>query len=160
MGSKDKRRLFKALVNPFSTDRGGGFDTVSLTVDATTALFSAIDQDGPVEAAFLIKRTGVVLASWISNKASQEVLSVMAATLMGSIETMIEALGCPSPRTVTVEAEEYRILATKVENQAILVIITPKTTGEALLRHTARQVSLQLAATPSNSRRAEVVARL
>lgn len=133
---------------------------MAVTVDAKAALFSAIDEDGPVEAAFLIKRTGVVLASWIRNKAPQEVLSVMAATLIGSIETMIEALGCPSPRTVTVEAEEYRILATKVENRAILVLITPKATDEALLRHTVRQVSLQLAATPTNSKRAEVVARL
>ena len=107
---------------------------------APSAPFSSIDPEGPLEAAFLMRRTGVVIASWTRPDLVSEVVSVMAATMLGSIETMSEALGCPSPEHVAVETDACRLFATRVEPQALLVLIAPREVDRGVLQRCARQI--------------------
>ena len=87
------------------------------------------------------------------------IVTVMTATMMGSIDTMAEALDYPVPQTVLVETDQCRMFATRVDPKATLVLITPKTVGEGYLRYSARQILAKLAVAPSidRSRREELV---
>ncbi len=112
--------------------------------EAQRALSAGIDPSGPLEAAFVVRRTGVVLASWARTRVEGEVACVMAATLIGSIETLSEALRCPSPEHVVVETETCRLLATRVEPQALLVLIARCGTGREALERVAQRVAPRL----------------
>src|SRR5437867_12941364 len=93
---------------------------------AGPAIFSTIQPDAGIEVALLMRRTGTVLAAWTRDGVPQEVVSVMAATMLGSIETMSEALGCPSPERVVVETERCRMLAEKFEPHGVLVLVATR----------------------------------
>ncbi len=108
--------------------------------EAQAALSQGIDPSGPLEAAFVVRRTGAVLASWARTSVEAEVASVMAATLIGSIETLTEALRCPSPDRVVVETDTCRMLATRVEPQALLVLVAKCGVGRDVLQREASRV--------------------
>ncbi|TLZ73154.1 MAG: hypothetical protein E6K10_00960 [Methanobacteriota archaeon] len=112
---------------------------------AGPAIFSTIQPDAGIEVALLMRRTGTVLAAWTRDGVPQEVVSVMAATMVGSIETMSEALGCPSPERVWVETERCRMLATKVEPLGVLVLVAPRSESAEVLSRTARGIVGRLA---------------
>lgn len=88
----------------------------------------------------LLKRNGRVLAAWAHTPVSWEVVSIMAATTLGSLETMLETLRCPSPQTVSVVAGGNRMFFHKVEPQGVLVLIAKEVVSEAFLRDTARRL--------------------
>ncbi|TLZ61611.1 MAG: hypothetical protein E6K16_06045, partial [Methanobacteriota archaeon] len=73
-----------------------------------------------------MRRTGTILGAWTKGDISREIVSVMAATMLGSIETMSEALGCPSPERVVVETERCRMLAEKFEPHGVLVLVATR----------------------------------
>ncbi len=102
--------------------------------------FSELATNGKVDTAMLLKRNGRLLAAWSQTPVAWEVLSIMAATTLGSLETMLETLRSPSPHVVTVVAGGNRILIEKVEPQAVLVLIAKDTVSEAVLRETARRL--------------------
>src|SRR5207247_6108285 len=77
--------------------RGEGTDSEMLE-DISTAFLETIDSKGSIEVALLMRRTGTILGAWTKGDVSREIVSVMAATMLGSIETMSEALGCPTPQ--------------------------------------------------------------
>ncbi len=112
---------------------------------APSALFSHLDPSGPLEAALLLRRTGSVIASWTRADVPSEVVSVMAATMLGSIETMGEALGCPSPAFVVVETDRCQLVATKVEPLALLVLIAHRDAGKDVLQRTTREILKEIA---------------
>lgn len=109
-----------------------------------TALLSAIDPDGPLEGVLLFKRTGVALASWTRSAVPMDVVTVMAATLVGSLDTIVGALGEGSPETIFLEAESRRILIAKVEPQAALALVGPASLPEAFLRQEANRLLRQI----------------
>src|SRR3989304_8474581 len=78
-------------------------------------LFTVIDPDGPIELALLIKRTGSPLAYWSRNGAAENVVTVMSATLMGSIETLVQAVGRSCPQVVSVETDDRYLFCTRVD---------------------------------------------
>lgn len=102
--------------------------------------FSELALNGKVETAMLLKRNGRLLAAWSHAPVSWEVVSIMAATTLGSLETMLETLRSPSPQTVSVVASGNRMLIQKVEPQAILVLIAREAVPESFLRETARRL--------------------
>lgn len=106
--------------------------------------FSELAANGKVDTAMLLKRNGRLLAAWSHSAVSWEVISIMAATTLGSLETMLETLQSPSPRSVTVVAGGNRLLIEKVEPQAILVLIAKETVSDAVLRETARRLLSKL----------------
>ena len=107
--------------------------------EISTALLETIDAKGSIEVALLMRRTGTILGAWTKGDISREIVSVMAATMLGSIETMSEALGCPSPNRALVETERCRMLAEKFEPHGVLVLIaTRDLSTDALQRASLR----------------------
>ena len=102
-------------------------------------LTSVIEARDPFEAVLIFTRTGKVIAAWTKKSVPVEVVTVMAATLIGSIETMSEALGGPGPREIALIVDGRRMLALKVNPQvAVLVIAPTNLSGVALHSSTQR----------------------
>ncbi len=108
--------------------------------DAFAEVLSSAGVDGTLEAVFLLKQTGIALASWTRQSVPQEVVSVMAATLWGSLDTMIRTLGGEAPRSALVEIEDRRILAMTVEPNWTLFLVASKNAGKRRLRREAQQI--------------------
>ena len=106
--------------------------------------FADLATNGRMDTAMLLKRNGRLLAAWSHAPVSWEVVSIMAATTLGSLETMLETLRSPSPQIVSVVAGGNRILIQKVEPQAILVLIAKEIVGESYLLDAARRLLARL----------------
>ncbi len=119
--------------------RTGGY-RVSGVERASLSLLSAIDTEGPIEAVLFIRRTGAVLASWTRQGLTQDVMTVMAATMLASIDTMMTTLGGPGPRSVYVETDDRQILSTAVTSQAFLILIAPRAVGREYVRDAAARL--------------------
>ena len=120
--------------------------------DASRGLYAALDGTHSLDAALLMKRTGAILASWIREDESLAALSVMSATMMASIATIVETLGSPSPQMAAVETDERRIFAIRADSQAVLVLMGQKAAGDGYLRQTARRILSKLTAAPEDGR--------
>src|SRR3972149_5944311 len=107
-------------------------------------LVVAADPAGSLDAALLLRRTGTPLAAWTREAVPVDVVSVMAATLVGSVETMVEAVHCASPQSIRMGADPCQMLATKVNPRTILALIAPSRIPEAQIRHLARVLASRL----------------
>ncbi len=114
--------------------------------------FADLEANGRIETAMLLKRNGRVLAAWARAPVSWEVISIMAATTLGSLETMLETLRSPSPQTVTLVAGGNRIFFQKIEPQAVLVLIARDVVSEAHLRDVARRLLSRIPAASASPR--------
>lgn len=115
--------------------------------------FAEFQSAGKIETAMLLKRNGRVLAAWARAPVSWEVVSIMAATTLGSLETMLETLRCPSPQSVALSAGGNRIYIQKMEPQAMLVLIAKESVTEAYLRESARRLLARLPSQPPSGPR-------
>ncbi len=106
--------------------------------------FAELEADGKIETAMFLKRNGRVLAAWARTPVSWEIVSIMAATTLGSLETMLETLRAPSPQTLSVVAGGQRMHILKVEPQAVLVLIAKEYVPETQLRDTARRLAARI----------------
>jgi len=75
-----------------------------------------------------------------------DVVSVMAATMLASVDTIVEALGGPSSRSISVTTGERQIVATKLGSQAFLFVIAPRTVSQRYLRKAVRELVVRLTA--------------
>src|SRR5207247_10797405 len=89
--------------------------------------------------------------AWTRNNVPIEVLSVMAATRDGSIETLMTALGASSPHEVSLIIDGRRVFLTKVNAQVVLVIVAAGTMTEVALRGKMRQIVKSLPPFPSDA---------
>src|SRR5437867_11156198 len=103
-------------------------------------LSSVVESHEPLEAVLLITRTGTQLGAWTRNTVPIDVLSGMAATLVGSIETLMTALGASSPHEVSLIIDGLRVFLINVNAQVVLVIVAAGTSTEVALRRQMRQV--------------------
>src|SRR5438876_551735 len=101
---------------------------------AALSFLSGIDPDLGLDAALFVRRTGLVLASWMREGIRLDVVSVMAATMLASVDT-----------------DAHQILATKVNSRAFLVVIAPKKVSRTVVRKTMRGLNARLAAAASKS---------
>src|SRR3989442_3043552 len=124
---------------------------MSVTASAPIDLSSAVGSQEPLEAVLLITRTGAQLGAWTRNSVPVDVLSVMAATLVGSIETLMTALGASSPHEGSLMIDGRPVLLTKVNGQVILVIVAAGGVTEVALRAAMRQIVKSLPPFPSDS---------
>lgn len=108
-------------------------------------IFAPSEFDGALEAALLLKQTGIALATWTRDTVPREVVSVMAATMWGSLDTMIRALGGDTPRSAYLELEDRRMLAMHVEPNWTLLLVGPRTIGKRRLRRDAQRILERLA---------------
>src|SRR2546428_13730729 len=96
---------------------------MSVTASTPIDLSSVVESREPLEAALLIPRTGPQLGTWTRNSVPVDVLSVMAATLIGSVETMMTALGASSPNEGSLMIDGRRVFVGKANAQVVLVIV-------------------------------------
>lgn len=99
-----------------------------------------------IDAAMLLRRNGRMLAAWSKTPVSWDVLSIMAATALGSMDTMMETLGSPNGQGMSVVAAGYRLLFQKVETQGLLVLVAREVVPDSYLRETAKQLVRKLRA--------------
>lgn len=109
--------------------------------DAWFSLLSEIGPANSLDAAFVVKRTGAMEAAWAPAPVPEDIVSVMAAAIAGSTQTLLESLGGPSPQSVLVETETHRILITHLDAGSFFLAIAPTSHGEESLRHAARDFS-------------------
>jgi len=112
--------------------------------EAAAAICDTVDPKGSIEVALLIRRTGTILGAWTKGDIPREIVSVMAATMLGSIETMSEALGCPSPDRAMIETESCRMLAEKFEPQGVLILVASNEMPAEALQRVSRQMLQRL----------------
>src|SRR5216110_1868462 len=110
---------------------------------AALSFLSGIDPDLGLDAALFVRRTGLVLASWMREGIRLDVVSVMAATMLASVDTIIESVGGPTPEVISVNTDVHQILATKVNS--------PKKVSRAVVRKTMRGLNARLAVAGSKS---------
>lgn len=103
-------------------------------------LFPPSEFDDSLEAAFLLKQTGIALAAWTRTPVPQDVVSVMAATMWGSLDTMVRTLGGEAPRSAYVDLGDRRILVMQVEPNWTLLLVGPRTSGKRRLRREAQRI--------------------
>ena len=121
-------------------------DAISRLENASLSFLSSIDVDGVLDAALFLRRTGSVLASWTRHDVPVEILSVMTATMLASIETITETLGGPQWQSVAVDAGGRRFSAARIGPQALLVLIAPKKVSASYLRNATMEIAAQLVA--------------
>ena len=114
------------------------------------ALLSAVDLDGPVDVVMLLKRTGVVLAAWTRNDVPQDVVSVMAATMIGSVETLLEALEGERPPSIDIEAGGQRIHVSRADHQSVIVLVAPVSVSSEVLREESNRLASVLSGIPED----------
>ncbi len=119
--------------------RGGSALSKTDRIDLSE-VFAPSEFDGSLEAALLLKQTGIAVASWTRAPVPQEVVSVMAATMWGSLDTMIRTLGGDTPRSVYLELEDRRMLALQVEPNWTLLLVGPSNLGKRRLRREAQRI--------------------
>ncbi len=103
-------------------------------------LFSLPGLDPALEAAFLLKSTGILIAGWTQAAIPHEVVSVMAATMWGSLDTMVRTLGGRGPESVMFEVDERRIFALAVPPNWTLLLVAPRSVGKRRLRREAHRL--------------------
>ena len=124
--------------------------------EAALSFLSAIDTERGLDAVLFVRRTGLVLASWTREGIRLDVVSVMAATMLASVDTIIESIGSPTSEEISVDTGSHQIVATKVNSRAFVVVIAPKTVNRAIVRKTMRELIAHLAAAPSTSAHSQV----
>jgi predicted regulator of Ras-like GTPase activity (Roadblock/LC7/MglB family) len=107
--------------------------------------FAELASNGKIDLAMLLKRNGRMLAAWAREPVAWEVVSIMAATTLGSLETMLETIHAPSPETMAIVAGGNRIHVQKVEPQGVLVLVAKEGVTELYLRDLARRLLVKLA---------------
>jgi len=114
--------------------------------------FASIEMAGPLEAAILLKRNGQSLAAWTKRPISLEVITVMAATMLGSLETLVETLGESTPESLSITTGKTRMFFQKLEPAAALVLVAHASVSETQLRDTARRLVSRLPPPAPSSR--------
>src|SRR5207302_8538342 len=104
---------------------------------------SAIDPEGGIVAGLFLRRTGLVLASWTREGIRLDVVSVMAATMLASIDTILEALGGSASESVAVEGGDHQMVAAKIGSKAFLVVIARMSVARSAVRKTVRELVTQ-----------------
>ena len=136
-------------MGPSSVGRGGvslGRKSLSALENASLSFLSAIDTEGGLDAVLFLRRTGSVLASWTREGIRLDVVSVMAATMLASVDTIVEALGGPNSRSISVASGDRQIVATKVGSQAFLFVVAPKSVSQRYVRKAVRELVARLTA--------------
>lgn len=112
--------------------------------DLTAPLLAALPRDHPLQAAVVLKRTGVLLGGWAQDGVPRDVVALMAATLVGSVDTLIDALGRPPSRDIVSIAGDRLLLLTPMDPGTLLLLAAPEHVGSDMLRELARSISKTL----------------
>ncbi len=106
--------------------------------------FALIDPSDALDGAILLKRNGQTVGGWTRNAVPLEVVTVMAATMIGSLETLLETLGESTPETLALTTGKTRIFMQKVEPQGALLVFSSADVAESQLKEAARRLVSRL----------------
>lgn len=129
------------------------------SVEATSGRFPdssiSVPGDSGFDAVLLFTASGTPVGGWTRDPLPQEVLTVMAATLLGSVDTLLETLGQPKPLSVFLKVGAKRLLLQPVDHRRNLVVVADERMTERAMAHFARGVMSQLPApaTPARGER-------
>jgi predicted regulator of Ras-like GTPase activity (Roadblock/LC7/MglB family) len=104
-------------------------------------LIGAIDPTLSLDAVVLFKDTGAQLAIWTRDPTSPEVVTVMASTLLGSAETLLESLGDVRPTSFMLETDRRRVLLQRTDAGMALALVASKIVSEATLHAEAYRLA-------------------
>src|SRR2546421_13072173 len=119
--------------------------------EAALSFLSAIDTDRGLDAVLFVRRTGLVLASWTREGIRLDVVSVMAATMLASVDTIIESIGSPTSEEISVDTGSHQIFTAKATSGIFALVLPPNPVIPARVRKTRPALSAHLAAAPSTS---------
>src|SRR2546423_13443100 len=94
---------------------------------AALSFLSGIDPDLGLDAALFVRRTGLVLSSWMREGIRLDVVSVMAATMLASVDTIIESVGGPTPDGIAIDKDAHGIVRYTVNSRAVPGATAPNT---------------------------------
>lgn len=120
--------------------------------NAASNMLSFLDPGGPVDGAFLVKRTGVILAGWTRLSVPQEVIAVMGATALGAVQTLVEGIGGPNPDEVTVKAGDWLLSLSKVDASMWLILVARSSIGVESFKRVGDDLIHKLTQSPSDTR--------
>lgn len=120
---------------------------------------AALEPNGFLEAAVLLKRTGAPIVSWTRTPVAADVVATMAATMLGSVETIVGALGGPGIDRVAVRTPKRRMVARNVNGQVLLFLVAPSFISEERLQAEADRIieRLPTLSIPERSREARAM---
>lgn len=107
------------------------------------SMFSIPGEAG-IDAVLLFTGSGTPVGGWTREPMPHEVLTVMAATLLGSVDTLLETLGQPAPPAVFLKVGGKRLLLQPVDHRRSLLVIAEERVTERAMAHFARGVLSQL----------------
>ena len=112
------------------------------------SLLEETESAGQLDGVILMSGSGDVLAGWSHRGLRQEVLSIMSATLTGSVEMLLEEIRGRKPRQILVEADDRRLLVSRTGDDALLVLVAPLSVSKSRLTALASDLLRQIAALP------------
>ena len=111
------------------------------------ALLGGARNPGRLDAALLLTTSGEVLGSWTRTGLRREVLSVMSATLMASVDTLMEELRGHRPEYAVVEAGDQRFLSLRTGDDHLIVLSAASSVPPDRLLALARTLEKKLPGT-------------
>ena len=112
------------------------------------SLLGNAEAAGQLDGVLLLTSGGDVLAGWTRGRVRQEVLSIMSATMMGSVDVLLEELRGRRPRRMAVEADLQRILVMRTRDDNLLVLLAPSTISKKDLYASGNSLLGRLAELP------------
>lgn len=107
-----------------------------------------VESAGPLDGVFLMTGGGEVLAGWSRRGLREDVLTVMSATMTGSVDVLLEELRGRRPRQILVEADDRRLMVVRTREDALLVLLAPKNLSRLRLTAVAQELIRRLADLP------------
>lgn len=112
------------------------------------SLLGDVETAEQLDGVFLLTSGGDVLGGWSRGRVRQEVLSIMSATMIGSVDVLLEELRGQRPRRVLVEAGGQRLLVMRTKDDNLLVLLAPSSVSTKRLSASARALQDRLFALP------------
>jgi predicted regulator of Ras-like GTPase activity (Roadblock/LC7/MglB family) len=112
------------------------------------SLLGNVDAAGQLDGVLLLTSGGDVLAGWNRGRGRQEVLSIMSATMIGSVDVLLEELRGRRPRRMIVEADLQRILVLRTREDNLLVLLAPSAVSKKDLYASGKLLLGRLAGLP------------
>lgn len=117
-------------------DSRDALDTGTMDGALPEVLLSASEEDG-FDAALLFTASGKLLSGWTRDPVPTDIVTVMAATMVGSVDTLLESLGGQKPSSIFLKVGGKRLLVQPVDRGRNLLLIAEEHVNERAMVHLA-----------------------
>lgn len=138
----DKRNGHAFIIRPAITSGAGSRDALDVgTVDgALPESLLAVSEEHGFDAVLVFSGSGRLLSGWTRDPVPTEIVTVMAATLLGSVDTLLESLGGPKASSVFLRVGAKRLLLQPVDRARNLILIAQEHVTERTMARLAQAV--------------------